>query len=311
MSVVRHFLFGFICFFLVIAVAYSAQSKQNSGSSSGSITVNSNVSAEYLPATSRDDSSNTVTIAASLSEAAINNSRLCAELNWTFGGKQQRGYELYLPLICQLIGVDSRFDQPDFAQALARWQQTSGLAPRGILNDETWSRMVTTWQGRRVRNYGTATPDKLVLVSPDYFYSPERPAELRYVDREAFDAYNRMVAAAIADPTLNLHKTTDGQLAPEEKFLKIISAFRSPEYQAQLRQQSPNAGRAALAVHSPHFSGRALDLYVGGEPVTTKDANRALQTRTKVYQWLVRNAEQFGFYPYFYEPWHWEYRSRS
>ncbi|HZH32789.1 MAG TPA: hypothetical protein VEY11_18625 [Pyrinomonadaceae bacterium] len=25
------------------------------------------------------------------------------------------------------------------------------------------------------------------------------------------------------------------------------------------------------------------------------------------YRWPVRNAERFGFRPYFYEPWHWEY----
>jgi len=47
---------------------------------------------------------------------------------------------------------------------------------------------------------------------------------------------------------------------------------------------------------------------VGGEPVSTDDRNRAIQVNTKVYQWLVKNAESFGFYPYFYEPWHWEYR---
>ena len=23
--------------------------------------------------------------------------------------------------------------------------------------------------------------------------------------------------------------------------------------------------------------------------------------------WLVQNADKFGFRPYFYEPWHWEY----
>ena len=49
------------------------------------------------------------------------------------------------------------------------------------------------------------------------------------------------------------------------------------------------------------------DLYVGGEPVETNDSNRALQIQTPVYQWLVRNAERFGFQPYYYEPWHWEY----
>jgi LAS superfamily LD-carboxypeptidase LdcB len=50
-----------------------------------------------------------------------------------------------------------------------------------------------------------------------------------------------------------------------------------------------------------------LDLYVGGDPVDTKDANRAIQVKTPIYQWLVRNADKFGFRPYFYEPWHWEY----
>jgi LAS superfamily LD-carboxypeptidase LdcB len=46
---------------------------------------------------------------------------------------------------------------------------------------------------------------------------------------------------------------------------------------------------------------------VGGEPVNTKDENRALQTHGPVYRWLVKNASSFGFRPYFYEPWHWEY----
>ena len=130
---------------------------------------------------------------------------------------------------------------------------------------------------------------------------------MRQVERETYAAYKRMVAAACADPSLGLKHTVSGELAPEEKFFKIVSAFRSREYQEHLRQQSPNAGRAGLAVNSPHFTGRALDLYVGGEPVETKDANRAAQVQTNVYRWLVRNADKFGFRPYYYEPWHWEY----
>src|SRR3712207_4785519 len=116
-----------------------------------------------------------------------------------------------------------------------------------------------------------------------------------------------MVAAAAADPSLRLATAADGQLAPAEKYLKIISAFRSRAYQENLRRQSPNSGRAGLAVNSPHFTGRALDIYVGGEPVETKDANRNLQVQTKAYRWLVKNADRFGFKPYYYEPWHWEY----
>jgi LAS superfamily LD-carboxypeptidase LdcB len=108
-----------------------------------------------------------------------------------------------------------------------------------------------------------------------------------------------MIAAAHGDPSL--------KLARGDKYLKIISSFRTPEYQNQLRQKSPTSGTAGLAVNSPHFTGRALDLYVGGDPVDTKDANRAIQVNTPAYRWLVRNAERFGFRPYFYEPWHWEY----
>jgi LAS superfamily LD-carboxypeptidase LdcB len=116
-----------------------------------------------------------------------------------------------------------------------------------------------------------------------------------------------MLAAAIADPTLKLGHTSPNDLAAAEKYFKIISSFRSPEYQAKLRRESPGAGSAGLAINSPHFTGRALDLYVGGDPVDTKDANRLIQVNTPAYKWLVRNAERFGFRPYFYEPWHWEY----
>jgi len=107
------------------------------------------------------------------------------------------------------------------------------------------------------------------------------------------------MAAALADPML--------KLARNDKYLKIVSSFRSRDYQDNLRRQSPNSGSAGLAVNSPHFTGRALDLYVGGSPVDTNDANRAIQVNTPVYRWLVKNAGRFGFRPYFYEPWHWEY----
>jgi hypothetical protein len=41
--------------------------------------------------------------------------------------------------------------------------------------------------------------------------------------------------------------------------------------------------------------------------VSTADTNRARQVETPAYRWLARNAHRFGFRPYFYEPWHWEY----
>jgi LAS superfamily LD-carboxypeptidase LdcB len=35
------------------------------------------------------------------------------------------------------------------------------------------------------------------------------------------------------------------------------------------------------------------------------------QRQTPAWQWLVGNAERFGFYPYTTEPWHWEYNPPS
>ena len=176
-----------------------------------------------------------------------------------------------------------------------------------MLDGETLYRMVSEWQGARLKNKAHARDEDLLLAPSTDFYDPTRPEELRHVERETYAAYKRMLAAAAADPTSGLKLTAAGEIASEENFLKIVSALRSPAYQARLRAQSPNSGRAGLAVNSPHFTGRALDLYVGGEPVETRDSNRAIQVQTPAYRWLVRNADRFGFRPYYYEPWHWEY----
>jgi hypothetical protein len=243
--------------------------------------------------------------------AAARNTHLRFELGWAFGGKQQRGWYLYAPLISRLLTTDDAASTADFASALSRWQKGAGIEPSGVLDDETLYRMVSGWQGARLRNKGHARPEELLLAPTSDFYDPTRPEALRHVERETYAAYKRMVAAAAADPALGLKLTASGELAPEERYLKIVSSFRSPEYQAQLRRQSPNSGRAGLAVNSPHFTGRALDIYVGGEPVETKDSNRAIQVQTAVYRWLVQNAERYGFRPYYYEPWHWEYVGTS
>jgi len=239
--------------------------------------------------------------------AAAANLALSSEAVWTFGAKEQHGWYLYAPLIGRLLGTEDGPATKGFALALARWQQTAGLNPTGVLDEDSLNAMVVKWQAARIKNRDVSPPDQLLTVSATEFYDPERLEELRQVEKTTYAAYQRMLAAALKDPSLHLVQTSDGKLAGPEKYLKIISAFRSREYQEKLRRQSPNAGRAGLAVNSPHFTGRALDLYVGGDPVDTKDANRAFQIRTPVYQWLVRNAERFGFRPYFYEPWHWEY----
>jgi len=234
----------------------------------------------------------------SSSAAAAQNAIFRNDLSWTFGGKQQRGWYLYDALLAETLDTDDAPITDDFAAAVTKWQKRRGLGASGMLDENSWMAMVSHWQGNRLKNRASATPDQLITAPATDFYDSSRAEENRQVERATYDAYLKMIAAA----------SDDLKLSANNKYLKIISAFRSREYQEMLRRKSPNAGSAGLAVNnSPHFTGRALDLYVGGDPVDTKDANRAIQVNTPAYKWLVRNAERFGFRPYFYEPWHWEY----
>ena len=61
------------------------------------------------------------------------------------------------------------------------------------------------------------------------------------------------------------------------------------------------AANATLCVTYGHMAG------LGGD--TTSPASRLHMTRSETYRWLVRNAGRFGFVPYVYEPWHWEWVS--
>jgi hypothetical protein len=254
--------------------------------------------------------SSSVGSSASLSRfapAAAENTKLRGSLAWAFGGKVQNGWNIYSDLIGSSIGTDASPDSPLFAQSLSKWQASHALEPTGVLDESTMSAFVKYWQSRRLGKSGFPGDDRLYTAPISEFYDQTRDANLLQLEKETFAAYKRMLAAASKDLKGSVRFTPTGELAPGEKFLRIVSAYRSPEYQAALRRKEPNAGRGALAKFSAHSTGQALDLYVGGEPVSTKDPNRLLQVQTPAYKWLVKNAHKFGFYPYFYEPWHWEY----
>ena len=64
---------------------------------------------------------------------------------------------------------------------------------------------------------------------------------------------------------------------------------------------------------SNHQDGKAIDFHTveNGKdfPVSTSSANIShWRANSWVYQWLLKNAARFGFKPYAFEPWHWEYR---
>jgi len=244
---------------------------------------------------------------APFAEASAQNALLHNDLAWTFGSKQQHGWYLYDSLIGQTFRIGFDSSSSGFAGAIADWQKQKNLGATGVLDENSWMALVAQWQANRLKDKTPATPDQLLMAPAAEWLFPEREPENRMVEKNTYAAYRQMVAAAIADPSLKLAHTSANDLAPTEKFFKLVSGYRSREYQEKLRRESPGAGTAGLAMNSPHFTGRALDLYVGGDPVDTRDSNRAIQVNTPAYKWLVRNAERFGFRPYFYEPWHWEY----
>ena len=272
--------------------------------------VHSNVQAQKTQATSVKPIQASSTVKAEVpgsefASVALENAKLRHSLQWTFGGKIQTGWNIYVPLISYTIGTASGPDTPEFALALSQWQKKSGLTESGVLNSDTLDNFTKYWQSRRLGRAGLSASDLLHTAPIAEFYDPTRSPDLLQLERETYVAYKKMVAAAAKE--LNLKITNSGELASGEKFLKIISAYRSPEYQEALRKKEPSSGRVVLAKNSPHSTGHALDLYVGGEPVKTEDSNRLIQIQTPAYLWLVKNAEKFGFFPYFYEPWHWEY----
>jgi hypothetical protein len=94
--------------------------------------------------------------------------------------------------------------------------------------------------------------------------------------------------------------------------LIILSAHRHP----QVAQR--NAARAgnpnAVASFSSHSLGLAIDFKMSHreeftvmEASTRPMAELVRMRESPVHKWLVLRGEEFGWYPYQNEPWHWEY----
>ncbi|MGZ9114651.1 MAG: D-alanyl-D-alanine carboxypeptidase family protein, partial [Brevundimonas sp.] len=149
-------------------------------------------------------------------------------------------------------------------------------------------------------------PEPPPLYQLGYLVETEEHADrlTRLLRRDVLDAYRRLVTAARAEVP---------EVATNPELLQIFSGFRDPEADAARCAASGNCDGLRRAVCSPHRTGTAVDLYVGqleGLGVdNTSAASRLHMTRTPTYRWLVKNAGRFGFTPYVYEPWHWEWIS--
>jgi hypothetical protein len=243
-----------------------------------------------------------------LGEAARLNARSLRELAWSPFGRPEIGWQTYAPLVGREVGSTCPPDSRGFAEALAKWKAEQRAPGGGVFSEADFALVRGAIQSRRpfvrltAQGACPAPPVDLetALMSEGY---AGKVVQLR---PDALQAYRRMVAQARAD---------DPRIAADPRNLTIFSGFRSPESDAARCEAEQNCDGVVRATCSPHRTGLAVDLYVGQSPGfgpdSSADENRSFMSRTPAYLWLVANASKFGFTPYPFEPWHWEWTGRE
>lgn len=243
------------------------------------------------------------------SETAAANAVSYYSLEWAPFGQTEWGWETYLPLIQQELATGCGAGTPAFALALASFQSRYSLPATGLFDAATFQVFKGLWQERRpfimARFMGEgACPEPPPLNQLGYLVTEEEHADrlTRLLRRDTLAAYRAMVAAARAEVP---------DMADDPELLQIFSGFRDPEADAARCAVEKNCDGVRRATCSPHRTGTAVDLYVGQlmdlGVDSTLPASRLHMTRGATYRWLVRNAGRFGFVPYVFEPWHWEW----
>lgn len=231
-------------------------------------------------------------------------------LEWRPFGPTEWGWETYLPLIQKELGTGCAPGSAHFARALADFQYAHNLPATGWFDAATFQVFRGLWQERRPfimeRVREQPCPDPPPLYQLGYLVESEEHADrlTRLLRRDVLAAYRLMVVAAREEVP---------EVAADPELLQIFSGFRDPEADAARCAAQGNCDGLRRAVCSPHRTGTAVDLYVGQLDQmgvdNTSPASRLHMSRSATYRWLVQNAHRFGFVPYVYEPWHWEWVS--
>jgi hypothetical protein len=239
--------------------------------------------------------------------AATANRQFVASLAWAPFGRPELGWGTYAPLIGREVATRCAPETPGFAAAYARWQSAHKLPADGVVKAADFKTMLAGLELRRPfvqltsKGVCPAPPSEAALETarPDEAYGG-KPVQLR---AGALAAYRQMVAAAKAQG-----------LAGGRDLMKLVSGFRGPAEEAA-RCAEGGCNTLTRAHCSAHRTGLALDLYLdhlpGEDPTASDDANRAAMARSPEYHWLVANAGRFGFLPYPFEPWHWEWTGEA
>ena len=208
----------------------------------------------------------------------------------------------YAPLVARETATGCPPQSPGFARALAAWRAAHGLTPPGgAMDAATFSALTGTWNLRRpfVRaSAGGACPasppeGELAIAAPQEGYGGKSAKLLP----GALAAWRRMVAEARAQVP---------QVAADPRLLTLVSGFRGPLEEAA-RCALGGCDGHVRAHCSAHRTGAAVDLYLGDPATSAAPADRLAKSRTPAYRWLVANADRYGFVPYPFEPWHWEW----
>jgi hypothetical protein len=243
--------------------------------------------------------------APSFEAAAKRNAESLHVLDWKPFGVAERGWRIYAPLIAREIGTPCPAEAPGFAAALAAWQTAKDQPATGEMSAEVFEAMRVAWMVRRP--FVLATRDGTCIAGADPSELEPLAAEEAYggkailLDPRALKALRALREAA---------KSEVPAVAEDDRLLRVISGYRSPA-ENEARCANGACGGPGLAKCSPHRTGLALDFYLGSasgfDVASTAQENRVWQAQTPTYRWLAQNARRFGFIPYPYEPWHWEW----
>jgi LAS superfamily LD-carboxypeptidase LdcB len=173
------------------------------------------------------------------------------------------------------------------------------------MDEATLRAMNQLWIGRRpfVKASAKACPPapaeaSLARATPAESYGGKTIA----LRPGALAAYRAMTAAARRDLP---------QLAADKRLMTLFSGYRSPDADDARCAAEGDCQGVVRASCSAHRTGLALDIDLGAAPGeridSADDANRLFISRSAPYRWLVANAGRFGFVPYPFEPWHWEW----
>ncbi len=166
----------------------------------------------------------------------------------------------------------------------------------------------------------TSDDSTIAITTPPAHTYAEQRIGVRLYGKLAGDSHLLVPVPSVGGQK-RLHKLAAAALAKMSEAskrdlgleIKLASAWRAHRWESREQYEavlvakfgSIREGKRWLAFDSPHETGLAIDIGVGG--LKPSRASVTFQRKQPLHQWLVAHAWEFGFHPYKVEPWHWEF----